>query len=127
MKREYFTISKAEAHLPALSTLLKRAQELKGMLDRQITQRVTTSGREELYTDLHDLDQNEAKEEFYNVVERIEKYGCVLRDVDEGIINFYTRFEGRDVFLCWKIGTKRINFWHEIDEDYSDRKKIIAI
>jgi hypothetical protein len=29
---------------------------------------------------------------------------------------------GREVYLCWKYGEQKIEFWHEIDSGFSDRQ-----
>jgi len=131
MERVYFNILEAERHLPALSTLIKRAQALKVRLEYAVKQQVTTIGEEELVyeelADISDLNKRELKEQFYETVGRIENYGVILKDVDEGLIDFYTKFEKRDVLLCWKLGERRIRYWHECDEDYDDRKKILEL
>ena len=63
--------------------------------------------------------------EFYTILEQLEKIGCLVKDIDEGLIDFFHCFEGRDVFLCWKAGEERITHWHEIEDGFAGRKKII--
>lgn len=131
MARRYFTVEEAEAQLPSISPLLLRAKRLKRRLEQHehIVQRVTADGREELFDEVEsfDTEYETLKEMFYDLVERIEQKGCIVRSVDEGIIDFYTRFEGRDVFLTWKLGEKKVNYWHEIDDDPWNRNKILEI
>lgn len=63
--------------------------------------------------------------EFYTILEQLEKIGCLVKDIDEGLIDFFHHFEGRDVFLCWKTGEENISHWHEIGSGFSGRKKIL--
>ncbi|OGW87144.1 MAG: hypothetical protein A3C35_03130 [Omnitrophica bacterium RIFCSPHIGHO2_02_FULL_46_11] len=63
--------------------------------------------------------------EFYEVVEQIHSYGCFLKDVNLGLIDFYGMVDGQVVYLCWRFGEDRVGFWHEIGSGYTDRKPLI--
>jgi len=54
----------------------------------------------------------------------IESYGCVVKDVDLGLLDFPSRREGRTVFLCWKPGEPKVGYWHGTSEAFVDRKPI---
>ena len=58
------------------------------------------------------------------VFEKIEKIGVLVKDLDIGLIDFLTRYHGREVCLCWKLGEERIRFWHGADEGFAGRKVI---
>ena len=56
--------------------------------------------------------------------EKIEQMGVLIKDLDIGLIDFLTRYQGREVCLCWKLGEERIRFWHGTDEGFTGRKPI---
>jgi hypothetical protein len=58
------------------------------------------------------------------VFENIEQMGVLVKDLDIGLIDFLTRYQGREVCLCWKLGEERIRFWHGTDEGFAGRKPI---
>jgi hypothetical protein len=58
------------------------------------------------------------------VFERIEQIGVLIKDLDVGLIDFLTLYQGRVVCLCWKLGEERIRFWHGMDEGFAGRKAI---
>jgi hypothetical protein len=58
------------------------------------------------------------------VFEKIEQIGVLIKDLDIGLIDFLTRYQGREVCLCWKLGEERIRFWHGTDEGFAGRKLI---
>ena len=58
------------------------------------------------------------------VFERIEQMGVLVKDLDIGLIDFLTLYQGREVCLCWKLGEERIRFWHGTDEGFAGRKLI---
>ena len=47
--------------------------------------------------------------EFYKILEQLEEAGCLLKDLDLGLVDFVHQHEGQDVFLCWKEGEKTSN------------------
>lgn len=50
--------------------------------------------------------------------------GCQIKDLEGGLIDFPTIWEGREVFLCWKLGESEVSFWHEVDAGYAGRQPL---
>jgi len=106
--KKYFTIEEAEILLPKIEKILRRTIQL----DKAIE--LLSSIEIEVYDD-------------YANIEKLEDMGCLIKDLDTGLMDFYYRFEGRDIFLCWKLGENGIKFWHEADTGYMGRKQILDI
>ncbi|MBV9101960.1 MAG: DUF2203 domain-containing protein [Candidatus Eremiobacteraeota bacterium] len=66
----------------------------------------------------------ELKADMVSIINRIEAHGCVVKDLDLGLLDFPALREGRPVFLCWKAGEPQIAFWHGADESFADRKSL---
>jgi hypothetical protein len=66
----------------------------------------------------------ELKAEIVGIVNRIEAYGCIVKSVDLGLLDFPAVRDGRPVFLCWKAGETTIAHWHGTDETFSERKAL---
>jgi hypothetical protein len=60
----------------------------------------------------------------YLAVERIRELGVILKDLDEGLLDFPHEREGRVVFLCWHPPEERVAFWHEIEAGYAGRQPL---
>ena len=58
------------------------------------------------------------------VIEEVQEIGCVIKDLDTGLVDFPTLFRGTEVYLCWKLGETAIGFWHGVDEGFRGRKAI---
>ena len=58
------------------------------------------------------------------MAEKIQETGCVIKDLDIGLIDFPAIFRGREVYLCWKLGEAEILFWHPVEEGFRGRKPI---
>lgn len=62
------------------------------------------------------------------IAQDIDKIGCVLRDVDAGLVDFPARVRGnRTVFLCWRLGEPEIAFWHGTGEGFAGRKPLAEL
>ena len=48
---------------------------------------------------------------------RISCQTVLVRDLDTGICDFPALREGREVYLCWRVGEERIEWWHETTVD----------
>ncbi len=57
--------------------------------------------------------------------EKVESYGCLLKDIDQGLVDFpWEMEEGRMVFLCWQFGEPAVIAWHPIDEGFAQRQPL---
>ena len=54
----------------------------------------------------------------------INGFGCELKGLGEGLIDFPSKREGRTVYLCWKLGEERIAYWHELDTGFASREPL---
>lgn len=57
-------------------------------------------------------------------VNAIHGLGAIVKDLDEGLVDFPARHEGKDVLLCWRLGEPGIEFWHGLDEGFAGRKRL---
>lgn len=54
----------------------------------------------------------------------IRSYGCLLKDIKVGLIDFLSEQDGREVYLCWRYGEPEITHYHHLEEGFSDRRLI---
>jgi hypothetical protein len=66
----------------------------------------------------------EQKSEIVRLIHRIEALGCIMKDIDLGLVDFPSAREGDPVYLCWKAGEERITHWHGVDEGFATRRPI---
>jgi hypothetical protein len=57
----------------------------------------------------------------------VEAAGCILRDVQMGLVDFPAQAAGTDIFLCWRLGEDAIGFWHGTDEGFAGRRPVSAL
>jgi hypothetical protein len=56
--------------------------------------------------------------------EQIESFGCILKDIDLGLIDFPYDAGDDIVFLCWQFGESRVVAWHSVDSGFSERQPL---
>jgi hypothetical protein len=66
----------------------------------------------------------ELKSEIVRLIHRIESLGCIVKDIDLGLVDFPSTRGGEPIYLCWKAGEGRVEHWHALDEGFSERKPL---
>ena len=128
-----FTLAEAESFIPRVDILLREAISLKSeFLEAEhaiqaTAQRVSLMGGMIVNRD-QAIDARDRREavavNLRSAIEQMEEFGCVVKDLDTGLIDFPTLFRGVEVYLCWKLGETKIGFWHGVEEGFSGRKAI---
>ena len=57
-------------------------------------------------------------------LETIESTGCLVKDLDTGLLDFPAILNDEEVFLCWRLGEDRIRYYHSIHEGFAGRKPL---
>ena len=70
------------------------------------------------------LERNRLEESIREALERIHSTGCIVKDLEVGLLDFPARMNGEEVYLCWRLGEDRIRFYHRQDEGFAGRKPI---
>jgi hypothetical protein len=131
MAPRLFTLDEANALLPRLSQLVPQIQESKSKHDRlqekaaEYAHLMSSNGRiieKELNETRQELAQ--AATELKRLIERVQEMDCELKDIEQGLVDFRWEREGREVYLCWKLGEPDIRWWHEMDTGFAGRRPL---
>ena len=68
--------------------------------------------------------RDRAAAQLRTAIEEVQEIGCLIKDLDIGLIDFPTTYRGNEVYLCWKLGEAGIEYWHGVDEGFRGRKPI---
>lgn len=130
---QYFTVPEAEALLPEVERVIRDAIELKRFFTeadeilKQETRRIMMSGGANVNSARLQSEKSRrdtCARQLNEAIERIHAYGCEVKDLDIGLIDFRTLVDGEEVYLCWKLGESGITHWHGISEGFRGRKPI---
>lgn len=57
-------------------------------------------------------------------VTEIRTLGCVIKDLEVGLVDWPAQHQGREIWLCWKYGERDVGFWHGHDEGFAARQPV---
>ena len=123
MPAKYFTLEEANSLLPELKPLMAR------VLERRAKAARLSSDVRELFQDVRvDVGGpvlSELTRDFEVIealIDEIKAYGCVLKDLNAGLLDFLAERDGREVYLCWRYGEDKIEFYHELHTGFQGRR-----
>jgi hypothetical protein len=128
----YFTLAEAnealEAVRPLTEELVEHRRALVELQERQaaLTARIAGNGGDLEPRELQDV-QEQLDVEVAGIarsVARIHEAGALVKDLDEGLVDFPAQRDGEEVLLCWRLGEEEIGFWHGLEEGFSGRRPL---
>jgi hypothetical protein len=60
-------------------------------------------------------------------VARIDELGVTLREIETGLVDFPALVNGRQVWLCWRLGEGDVEWWHELSDGFGGRRPLIEL
>ncbi|HYM83858.1 MAG TPA: DUF2203 domain-containing protein [Candidatus Dormibacteraeota bacterium] len=60
-------------------------------------------------------------------VGQLDGWDIVLRDIQTGLVDFPALVNGRQVWLCWRLGEPSLGWWHELEAGVAGRKPLIEL
>jgi hypothetical protein len=130
--KRYFTLEDANELLAAIRPLAERMVEHRRHLSAALDQRerlaavVRGNGGDLRPRDFAEA-QAQVESEAAGVarcVEGIHELGGLVKDVDQGLVDFPGLRDGEEILLCWRLGEDEIEHWHTLDEGFAGRQKL---
>jgi hypothetical protein len=128
-----FTLEEAQALLPVLESLLKRAidgkksaEEIETRL-QELRQRIFLSGGMQVNVVTVMRQRNELEklvQQAKDAVAEIDSIGVQVKDLETGLLDFPCVVDGEIVLLCWKVGESRIEYWHTVEAGFRGRQPL---
>lgn len=134
MRRRYFSLDEANTFLPYLTGRMERIRTLKHQIQTLITELEKAGYTLQHIFSGHALDETEMEyrkmleergDEINCLIDEVQGLGLVVKDLDLGLVDFYTRLDDDDAFLCWKLGEMDIAHWHRVDEGFRQRRNLM--
>lgn len=130
--KKFFTGEEANRALPLVRVIVQDLKDLANDLrERQIRlSRVKPPARGSLAQDYQE-ELQQALAEFERDRERLSEYEQELRDLGvevkdyyTGLVDFPCLMDGREVYLCWRLGEPEVGYWHELNAGFAGRQKL---
>jgi hypothetical protein len=133
--KRYFSVEEANARLPLVRAILQDIvalyEEVHERRERLARIRQIRGGQQpenspysdELRQAELELDKDIARLEAFAA--ELRELGAELKDPVIGLIDFLTQIDGRDAYLCWKLGEDEIQYWHDLDSGFRGRQSLM--
>jgi hypothetical protein len=131
VKRRYFSVEEANKTLPLVKVIVtdivhqfRVVNDLKQRLSAVLNERRRPASdpySEELAQTQGELETEEEKLAAF--IDELTKLGVELKGPD-GLCDFYSLMDGREVYLCWRLGELQVMHWHELDAGVAGRKPL---
>lgn len=131
-----FTVEEANTLLPQVKVLIEQLQGIQRSITKTNQQLDELVGKiaagngypiQSLKRQIETLTKHQLQliEGFESAFNQLQGLGCWLKDLSEGLVDFYGLRQGELIFLCWKLGEEeRIRFWHPLDTGYAGRQPL---
>lgn len=122
---QYFTLAEANEALKIIKPLMEEVQQIRqDILARQpetweaIRRSAGNGGNPTLSKMVKTFDRLD------ELLHRILAAGAQIKDINIGLLDFSAWKDGREVYLCWKYGEEKIEYWHEVEAGFAGRQPI---
>jgi hypothetical protein len=58
------------------------------------------------------------------MLEDIHSRGCLVKDLEMGLLDFPAILNDEEVLLCWRLGEDRIRYYHGVHEGFAGRRPL---
>ncbi len=137
IRNKIFSVEEANRLIPhleeALDSLSEMSHEVLALRrEIEVLGAIESSGATSRNEDVHALREKEARcarllDRFREALQEIASRGCIVRDLDLGLVDFYTMARDRVVCLCWRRGEPRVEHWHPLEEGFSGRRPLAEL
>jgi hypothetical protein len=124
---KFFTLDEANALLPRVRQQLVLLREIRrrivGLQAKVDIEELTSPGlapdRRRVEELLKAIDTD--VQTFHRSLEAFQGLGCELKDLERGLVDFYSMRGNDVVYLCWMDGEDGIEWWHPLDTGVKGR------
>lgn len=120
--RRHFSLASAEKSLPLVKRIVAdvvAAHHVARSLHAKLEMVAAATDR-----GLIEADLERTVDRLQVLVDELRDVGCELKDYRIGLIDFVGRHQGREIYLCWKLGEERITHWHELHTGVAGRQPV---
>mgnify|MGYP002145907298 CR=1 FL=1 len=133
-EKRYFTVDEANTLVPWLqerfTCILQMRSQIRGLY-QSLERLGHRPDPESLARDDGPTEVRTQRARFVGLMEALHQElaaitsaGIEIKDLDTGLCDFYSLHEGREVYLCWKLGEARIDFFHDLHAGFAGRQPL---
>ena len=124
---KYFTNDEADALIPELEKIFEAIAELTAAAELKaagLRRRMDKGDADQAAAAIERSQLQFLAQGINEWMQKIIELGALPKGVSPALVDFPSRIEGREAYLCWKLGEKKISHYHPVDEGFSTRKPL---
>lgn len=120
-----FTVAEANALLPRIRVIMEGMQAIRqeALVLRPdvwpVLEKAVGNGGSRKAGELLELFK-----QFEKLMTELQGYGCELKGLEQGLVDFPAMMHGRQVYLCWQYNEPEIQYWHDVDAGFAGRQPL---
>jgi hypothetical protein len=125
MTVRYFTVEEANELLPEISALMEKLQARRANVIGARQQMTDFLARG--HADVGGPVASSMVQDFIAIealAQRIRSYGCIIKDLNAGLVDFLSKRDDREIYLCWRFGEPKVAFYHELHGGFQGRQPV---
>jgi hypothetical protein len=124
----FFTVEEANRTLPLVSRIVRDIVDgyPQFQRERESYHALDLAPGAELQRRLESLTEaiDDYGDRLRSLLRELDQVGCVVKDYQEGLVDFHSLYHGHPIALCWKLDEERVENWHELDSGFAGRQPI---
>jgi hypothetical protein len=124
MPEKFYSVDEANALVPQLKPVLERIRKTQETLAADKTVAAVREKAAQNGGGLPGRHLSELTKTLDRDLRQLQEWGIVLRDPSIGLIDFFHQREGETVYLCWKLGEARVEWWHPLETGIAGRQHL---
>ncbi|HEY6395477.1 MAG TPA: DUF2203 domain-containing protein [Candidatus Binataceae bacterium] len=128
---KFFSTEEANELIPQLDNLMRRMQMQAHSLRSRVTE-LAASEPDILRMELQEIVERHPELRSFTaklagLAGEIKAMGCILKDIEQGLIDFPFDAGDEVVLLCWQFGEPEIIAWHTVESGFSGRQPLPGV
>ena len=124
MHHRHYTVEEANAKLDLVGRIVRRVRDAR--------HRLADDGFDQPFASLAEIsggaypgrEHAEAALEMALGFAQLEELDVVVRDLEQGLIDFPSLLAGEEIYLCWLLGEPQVGHWHAPESGFRGRRPL---
>ena len=124
MHHRHYTVEEANAKLDLVGRIVRRVRDAR--------HRLAEEGFDQPFASLAEIsggaypgrEHAEAALEMALGFAQLEELDVVVRDLEQGLIDFPSLLGGEEIYLCWLLGEPQVGHWHAPESGFRGRRPL---